>query len=109
MLGFPDFCDHFRILYGIPEFQEPSKNLPGARSSVLTQYQPISSHGDPIRPKYYHFYHFLPTLTSRRPAHFHYTSISPSTVLRIFGTHLEFFATPWYIDIFQTKQLLTVA
>ena len=41
----------------------------------------------------------------RRPAHFQYTSISPSTVLRILGTHLELFATPWYIDIFRKKKL----
>ena len=39
-----------------------SKNLPGARSSVLTEYEPISCHGDPIRPQYY--IHFCEMCTS---------------------------------------------
>ena len=50
-----DFGGHFIILYGVPEAQEASKNLPGARGSVLTQYEPISCHGDHIRPQYYNF------------------------------------------------------
>ena len=33
---FLNFGGHFRILYGVPEAQEASKNLPGARGSVLT-------------------------------------------------------------------------
>ena len=43
----------FLFNYGVPEAPEVSKNLPGARSSVLTEYEPISCHGDPIRHQYY--------------------------------------------------------
>ena len=46
------------IFYGLPEPPEPSKNLPGARAVIFPKYEPIPSHGDPIRPKYYHFYKF---------------------------------------------------
>ena len=55
MFVFVDFSVHFLILYGVPEAREVSKNLPGAHSSVLTEYEPISWHGDPIRAQYYHF------------------------------------------------------
>ncbi len=34
---------------------EVSKNLPVACSSILTDYEPISCHGDPIRPENYDF------------------------------------------------------
>ena len=46
---FPDFSGHFWILYGILEGREVSKNLPGACGFVVIQYEPIPSHGDPIR------------------------------------------------------------
>ena len=39
----------------------------------------------------------------RRRARFQYGWISPSTVLRILGTHLELFATPWYIESLEYK------
>ncbi len=54
-LYFFDFSSHFQILYGVPKTPEVSKNLPGARSSVLTEYEPISCHGDTIRSQYYNF------------------------------------------------------
>ena len=50
---FPDFFNHFRILYGIPEAREVSKNLPGARGVVFPKCQPIPSNGDPIHPQNY--------------------------------------------------------
>ena len=45
---FLDFSDQIRILYGIPEAREVSKNLPGARGFVFPKYEPIPSHGDPV-------------------------------------------------------------
>ena len=41
----------FDFVYGVWEAPEVSKNLPGARSSVLTEYEPIPSHGDPIHAR----------------------------------------------------------
>lgn len=81
----PVYYDHFRIIYDGPESQEPSKNLLGAHSSILTQSQQISCHGDPIHIKYYHFCQILPTPTSHRPAHFHYTSKSHLESFRFLG------------------------
>ena len=46
-----DSCGQFRILYGIPEVREVSKNLPGARGFVFPKYRPIPSHGDPIHAR----------------------------------------------------------
>ena len=51
IFGFLDSCGQFRILYGIPEVREVSKNLPGARGFVFPKYRPIPSHGDPIHPQ----------------------------------------------------------
>jgi len=48
---------HFLFFYGIPEPPEPSKNLPGARTSIFPKSRHIPSHGDPIHPKYDHFGH----------------------------------------------------
>ena len=44
---------HFLLKYGLPEAQEASKNLPGARGSVFPKYQPVATHGDPIHPQNY--------------------------------------------------------
>ena len=44
--GFRGFFDSFGV-------REVFKNLPGARGFVLTEYEPIPSHGDPIRAQNY--------------------------------------------------------
>ena len=46
---FLDFSCHFLILYGIWEVREVSRNLPGARGFVVTEYQPVATHGDPTQ------------------------------------------------------------
>ena len=46
-----DFGGHFWILYGLPEAQEASKNLPGARGFVFPKYEPVAIHGDPIHTR----------------------------------------------------------
>ena len=50
---FWDFRRHFLILYGVPEVWEASRNLPGARGSVVLQYEPVATHGDPIQVQNY--------------------------------------------------------
>ena len=49
----------FVAFYGIPAAPEVFKNLPGARGIIFPKSRSIPSHGDPIHPKYYHFYKFL--------------------------------------------------
>ena len=39
----------YDVFYGVPEAWEVSRNLPGARGFVVIEYQPVASHGDPIR------------------------------------------------------------
>ena len=101
---FLNFGSNFWILYGIPEAPGVSKNLPRARSSIFPKSRPIPSHGDLTHPKYDHFGHVrvLP-----RTIYFQKTDpydppppISSTIVPPILGTHLDFFARPWYIDIF---------
>ena len=41
--------EDFKLKYGVPEFQEVSKNLPGAHGFVFPEYQPVAIHGDPIQ------------------------------------------------------------
>ena len=48
-IRFLDFGPHFRIFYEVPEAREVFKNLPGARGFVVIEYEPVASHGDPIR------------------------------------------------------------
>ena len=47
---FSDFCI-FKVLYGVPEVREVSRNLPGARGFVVIEYGPVASHGDPIQAR----------------------------------------------------------
>ena len=56
---------HFLILYGVPEAREVSRKLPGARSSVVLEYEPKPPHGDPFHPQNYQF----PTLPKRVRLH----------------------------------------
>ncbi len=35
--------------------REVFKNLPGGRSFVLTEYEPVASHGDPVHDNFYRF------------------------------------------------------
>ena len=55
---FLDFGGHFQILYGLPEVQEVSKNLPGAPGVVFPKYGPIPSHGGPIHSQNDYFLTF---------------------------------------------------
>ena len=46
----------FLIKNEVPEVQEASKNLPGARGFVFPKYQPVAIHGDPIHPQITSFF-----------------------------------------------------
>ena len=52
-IGVWDLClsrINLKLKYGVPEVQEASKNLPGARGFVFPKYQPMAIHGDSIHP-----------------------------------------------------------
>ena len=59
----------------------------------------MASHGDTIHPQIIDFPHLY--ISSERP--FHLRSISPSTASPNYGTHLDFAATPYNIDISKNK------
>ena len=54
--------DFWEIVLGdficVREVPEVSRNLPEPHGSVLTEYQPVASHGDPIQPQNYGFSEF---------------------------------------------------
>ena len=43
-----DIFSRFLVKYDIPEVQEVSRKLPGARGFAVIEYGPMASHGDPI-------------------------------------------------------------
>ena len=45
----------FCLVYSGFEVREVFKNLPGWRGFVLTEYQPVGSHGDPVHAHLYKF------------------------------------------------------
>ena len=47
-LMFDVFC-YFGAENGLTEAREAFKKTPGGRSSVLTEYEPVGSHGDPVQ------------------------------------------------------------
>ena len=44
-----EYVRYFLILYSLPEAQEASRNLPGARGSIFPKYEPEISILDPIQ------------------------------------------------------------
>ncbi len=48
-----DVCEYFGAPDGRKRTREAFKKLPGGRSSVLTEYGPEASHGDPIHGRNY--------------------------------------------------------
>ena len=40
---------YFSVGNGLTEAREAFKKTPGGRSSVLTEYEPVGSHGDPVQ------------------------------------------------------------
>ena len=90
------------VIYTINKIRDPSRNLPGPRGSVLTKYQPISSHGDPVHPRFFIFSNTINFPNRQNPASriFYSYLILPSTQSVKFRTHQDFCATAWYIDSF---------
>ena len=92
---------HFWILYGVPEAREVSRKLPGARSSVVLEYEPKPPHGDPIQARFYKFHAFYifqyPAKNRRRPIFI----IARSRHLAFFrgvGTPPDFSGMSNYVD-----------
>ena len=48
-IGFFGFYFIFPVENGLTEAREAFKKTPGGRSSVLTEYEPVGSHGDPVQ------------------------------------------------------------
>ena len=96
---------HFWILYGVPEAREVSRKLPGARSSVVLEYGPKRTHGDPIHPqnsRFHALYIFqYPQKNRRRPIFI----IARSRHLAFFGgvgTPPDFSGMSNYVDSLPT-------
>ena len=108
ILEFPDFCDLFRILYGIPEAWEVFYSLPEARGFILPKYEPIPSHGVPIHAQnYINLTHTLcaPHKNIVRNPHNSTFTKSPAS-----GMHLSFRLSIKLVGLpeFQLKSLVKV-
>ena len=100
--GFSSFFQlggHFRIF---PVFQNfPTTFVNTASTRRIDPHQPEASNSKNKISRFLILAYLSDTISSSRPFHRH--SISPSTVSTNYGTHLDFAATPYNIDIFCKK------
>ena len=86
-----------------PEFATSFVNTASTRR--IDPHQPEASNSKNKISKCSILVYLSDTILSSRPFHRH--SISPSTVSPNYGTHLDFAATPYNIDIFLKENILT--